>query len=132
LQKVYVEKKMQNNRQQFRCQFFLGFLVAFSGVSQRWELNKHYKNRAEIFLQNNDKKIRNRFFLISVSRFWAFLGEGSSKTRFKKYREKMDLALALVLFWPLTHPPTTGVADFFSWGRPLGWLGSSVDEIVPN
>jgi hypothetical protein len=39
------------------------------------------------------------FFLV---RFWAFLGEGSSKTRLKKYRKKN---LTPVLFWPLTHPP---------------------------
>jgi hypothetical protein len=47
--------------------------------------------------------------------FWTFLGEGSSKTRFKKYRKKQ---FDPVLFWPLTHPPTTGVTDFFLLAAP--------------
>jgi hypothetical protein len=31
--------------------------------------------------------------------------------------EKINLTL--VLFWPLTHPPTTGVTGFFFIGGPL-------------
>jgi hypothetical protein len=42
------------------------------------------KNRVEKFLQKNRQKIQTRFFLdFLLSRFWAFLGEGSSKTRQK-------------------------------------------------
>jgi hypothetical protein len=51
-----------------------------------------------------------RFFL---SRFWAFLGEGSLKNP-KQNIEKINMTL--VLFWPLTHPPTTWVT---AW-RPRG------------
>jgi hypothetical protein len=44
---LHVENFSQRNRQKFRCQFFLDFFwfLAFSGVSHRWELKKHYKKR---------------------------------------------------------------------------------------
>jgi hypothetical protein len=49
--------------------------IAFSGVTQRWE----FKNTQKTFLQKafdqKSKTVFSRFFL---SRFWAFLGEGSS------------------------------------------------------
>jgi hypothetical protein len=56
-----------------------------------------------------------------LSPFWAFLGEGRSKTpHAHKYQKKN---LTPVLFWPLTRPPTTpvggGVAVFWFLG-PLG------------
>jgi hypothetical protein len=86
----------QKSRQKIRCQFFLdlfGF-IAFSGVSQRSELKKHTKKRfakniMEIgfefkFFKQIRPKMQNRFFSIfgkKFSRFWVFLGEGSSKTR---------------------------------------------------
>jgi hypothetical protein len=39
-------------------------------------------NRVEKFVQKIDQKSKNRIFLEFVlSRFWAFLGEGSLKTR---------------------------------------------------
>jgi hypothetical protein len=50
-----------------------------------------------------------------LSRFGAFLGEGSSKTRLKNVEITNP---TLVLFWPLTYPPTTGVADFCFFGGP--------------
>jgi hypothetical protein len=37
----------------------------------------------------------------------------------KHDKKSQKINLTLVLFWPLTHPPTTGVTDFFL-GRPLG------------
>jgi hypothetical protein len=67
-----------------------------------------------------DKKSKTgfcRFLFYHV--FWAFLGEGSSKTPSKKYRK---MVLTLFLFWPLTHPPTTGATDFF-WPAPCIQLG---------
>jgi hypothetical protein len=67
-----------------------------------------------------DKNLKPIFFSIFFSRFWAFLGEGSSKTR-QKDIEKINPTL--VLFWPLsclTHPSTTGATDFFWAGPPLG------------
>jgi hypothetical protein len=44
--------------------------------------NPNMKNRVEKFLQKIRPKVQNRLFLdFFLSRFWAFLGEGSSKTR---------------------------------------------------
>jgi hypothetical protein len=71
-----------------------------------------------------DKKSKTDFCRFVLSRFWAFPGEGSSKTPLNKSKNN----LTLVLFWPLTHPPTTGVADFFFAG-PLPKIGT---EIHPN
>jgi hypothetical protein len=89
--------------------------IAFSGVSQRWEFksttkNVLPKNCVEKFLQKIDKNPKPFCFRQKISRSWAFLGGGSSKTPF-------FFLMTLVLFWPLTHPPTTGVTDLF-W-RPL-------------
>jgi hypothetical protein len=88
-------------------------LIAFSGVSQQWEFKNTTKNvlqksRRKVFTKKSTKHpnpIPPRF---SLSRFWAFLGKGSSKIPFKKMPKTN---LTLVLFWPLTHPPTTGVTD---------------------
>jgi hypothetical protein len=51
-------------------------------------VQKHYKKRfakkigVDKFLQKIRQKIQNRLFLeFCLSRFWAFLDEGSSKTR---------------------------------------------------
>jgi hypothetical protein len=88
-------------------------------------VQKHYKKRfakkivSKSFYKKIDQKSKTDFFSFFLSRWWAFLGEGSSKTRLKKYRK---INLTLVLFWPLTHPPTTGVTDFFFIGGPLARL----------
>jgi hypothetical protein len=46
---------------------------------------------------------------------FSFLGKGSSK-KTEKYFEKA--CLTLLLFWPLTYPPSTGVSDFFVLAAP--------------
>jgi hypothetical protein len=91
--------------------------VFFSdGSSKTLQKTFYKKNRVEKFLQKIRPKTQNRLFLdFFLSRFWAFLDEGSSKTRFKKKKN-----LALVLFGTLTRPPTTGVTDLFIFCRPLG------------
>jgi hypothetical protein len=87
------------------------------GSSKTLQKTYYQKNRVEKFLQKIRPKIQNRLFLeYFSSRFWAFLDAGSSKTRLKKYQK---INLTLVLFRTLTHPPTTGVPDFF-FCRPLG------------
>jgi hypothetical protein len=101
--------------------------IAVSGVSQRWELKKYYKNyykktfckinRVEKFLQNSRPKVQNGFFLgFVLSRFLAFLGEGSSKTPFKKLHPKKTDPGPFLASDPPTH---TGVTGFGFW-RPLG------------
>jgi hypothetical protein len=54
----------------------------------------------------NPNPIFPRFSFITT--FWAFLGEGSSKTRSNKKTN-----LTPFFFRTLIHPPTTGVTDFF-------------------
>jgi hypothetical protein len=88
----------------------------------------HYKKRftkkscrkaLQSIRQKNPKPI---VFSICLLRFWAFIGEGNSKTRKKNIEGTNPIP---VLFWPLTHPATTGVTDLFC--RPqspweiLGW-----------
>jgi hypothetical protein len=52
-------------------------------------VQKHYKKRftkkivSQSFYKKIDKKSKTEFFSIFLSRFGAFLGEGSSKTRYK-------------------------------------------------
>jgi hypothetical protein len=85
-------------------------------------VQKHYKKRftkkivSKSFYKKIDQKSKTDFFSDSLlSRFWAFLDEGSSKTRQKNIGKKN---LTLVLFRTLSHPPTTGVPGFF-FCRPL-------------
>jgi hypothetical protein len=92
---------------------FFGF-IAFSGVSQRWELKNttiffYKKNRVEKFLQKIDQKPKTDLFAFFYHVFGRFSVRGV-----KKHGKKIDkINLTLVLFWPLTHPPTTGLTDFF-------------------
>jgi hypothetical protein len=91
--------------------------IAFSGVSQRWQIKKIQKTFCKKIVSKriytkNRQKIQNRFFLdFLLSRFWALLGEGSSKTPLKSINKN----LALVLFLasdPPTHPPRGSPALF--------------------
>jgi hypothetical protein len=75
---------------------YFGF-IAFSGVSQRWEFknttkNVLQKNRVEKFLQKKSTKKSKTDFILGfvLSRFWAFLGEGSAKTQYKNIPKKTD------------------------------------------
>jgi hypothetical protein len=104
---------------------FLFFcFIAFSGVFQRWEFKSTTKNVLQkkscrkVFNTKFDQKpkIQNRLFSnFFLSRSWAFLDEGSKKTR-QKNIEKINLTL--VLFRTLTHPPTTVVPVFFILPAP--------------
>ena len=86
--------------------------IVFSNVSQRVEfkaLQKTFccfaRNSCRKVFTKNRQKIQNRiFFLCFVfSRFWAFFGEGSSKTPPEKYRKKTDPGPFLASDPP--HPP---------------------------
>jgi hypothetical protein len=84
----------------------------------RWD----FKNTTKNILQGSHKTVVSKGFYNKnrqkpktdclsalLSRFWAFLGEGSSKTPQKNVKKRY---LTLVIFLPLTHPLTTGVTDF--------------------
>jgi hypothetical protein len=84
-------------------------------------VQKHYKKRftkkivSQSFYKKFDQKSKTDFFSkFILSRFWAFLDEGSSKTRPKKDRKNKSDPSPFSYF----DPPTTGVTDFFFW-RPL-------------
>jgi hypothetical protein len=68
-----------------------------------------------LYKQSDHKSTTDFFSLFVFSLFWAFLDEGISKTR-KNNIKKINLTL--VIFRTLTHPPTTGVTDFFLFGGP--------------
>jgi hypothetical protein len=105
LPKVHIKNFFQKKRQKKQRQFFSTFfcfivvrVVLSAGSSKQTTKNVLQKNRAEKFLQENrQKKIR------VLSRCWAFLDEGSYKTRGGNRNNP-----ALFILGPLTHPPTTG------------------------
>jgi hypothetical protein len=83
-------------------------------------------NPVEKFYKKIDKKPKPMFSRFRLSRFWAFLDKGSVKKHHfkKKYREKN---LTLVLFWPLTHPPTHhGGHRLFVLAAPCSRPGDSL------
>jgi hypothetical protein len=85
------------------------------GVQKHYKKTFYKKVLSKSFNKKFDQKSKTDFFsFLVLSRFRAFLGEGSSKTRYKNIKKN----LTLVLFWPLTHPPTTGVTGFFFLAAP--------------
>jgi hypothetical protein len=102
LQKVNVENFSQNNRNFFDVSFSSTFLFyRVFGCFSTIGVQKHYKKRftkkivSKSFYKKFDQNSQTDFFSIVLSRFWAFLGEGSSKTTTKKIPKKY---LTLVLF----------------------------------
>jgi hypothetical protein len=83
--------------------------IAFSGISQRGKFKSTTekilkKNRVEKPSPKNRQKTQNRFFLgFVLSCFWAFLGEGSSKTRLKIQKNMTGPGT----FWRPRNQPTT-------------------------
>jgi hypothetical protein len=125
LQKVHVENFFQQiDKKPMSVVPQLFCFIAFSGVSQRWE----FKNTTKMFykkscrkvftkkLKKNHLKIPNRFFLEC---FYHVFGRFSMRGVQKHDKKIYTQIWTLVLFWPLTYPPTTGVTDFV-FCRPLG------------
>jgi hypothetical protein len=116
-----------------RLLLFYRIFGCFSAMGVQKHCKKRFAKKivSKSFYKKIDQKSKTDFFTIfCLSRFWVFLAEESSKTLQKKYRKKINLTL--VLFWPLTHPPTTGVADlFFNW-RPLALLGAGLGHDMPT
>jgi hypothetical protein len=94
----------------------------FFGCFPAMGVQKHYKKRftkkivSKSFYKKFDQKSKTDFFSKFVfSRFWAFLDEGSSKTRLKKYRKHKPDPSPFSYSDPPTHH---GGHRFFFW-RPL-------------
>jgi hypothetical protein len=84
------------------------------GSSKTLQKTFYKKIASKSVYKKIDKKSQTDFLFSCFSRFWAFIGEGSLKHH-KKYKK---INLTLVLFWPLTLPPITGVTNFcFGGGR---------------
>jgi hypothetical protein len=112
----------------FSSTFFVlsHFRVFFSdGSSKTLQRTKNVlqKNRVEKFLQKKSTKSPKPTFsrILFYHVFGRFSVRGVQKHD-KKISKKINLTL--VLFWPLTHPPTTGVTDFFFNWRPLVYLST--------
>jgi hypothetical protein len=93
------------------------------GVQKHYQKRFTKKKRVEKFLQKNRPKIQNRFFPRFFYRVVGrFSARGVQEHHFFFNRQNESYPR---FFWPLTHPPTTGVADLFFllfgglW-RPLG------------
>jgi hypothetical protein len=122
LQQVHVEncsRKLYQNFDGTVCSMFLVLsrfqVLRSDGSSKTLQRTFCKKIVSNIFYKKIDKTSKTDFYRFCLSRFGAFLGDGSSKTLQTISRKK----LTLVLFWPLTHPPTTGVTDFFFAGPLL-------------
>jgi hypothetical protein len=122
LSKTFPKTSTKNFDVSFSSTFFVlsRFWVFLSDGSSKALQKTFYilqkKSCRKVFLKKSTKNPKPTFSRFFLSRFWAFLDEGSSKTRLKKYRK---INLTLVLFRTLTHPPTTGVTDFFFAGPLL-------------
>jgi hypothetical protein len=89
--------------------------IAFSSAFHRWELKKQQKIFCKQILSktNRNKKIQTDFSSIFFHQVFGRFSVRGVKTMLKKLKNHPK-NLTLVLFWPLTHPPTTGVTDLFS------------------
>jgi hypothetical protein len=94
-----VIKKIEKNR--------FGFLVSAIGVQQHFKKTFCKKNVSKTFYKKIDKHPKPICFSICFNHvFGRFLVRGVL-THHKTNQ-------TLVLFWLLTHPPTTGVTGFFA------------------
>jgi hypothetical protein len=122
-QKVRVENFPQNFDKNFDVSFspttfvLSHFRVFFSDGSSK-TLPKTFCKKivSEKFYKKFDQKSKTDFFSIFFYHVFGRFSVRGVQKHDKKNIEKINLTL--VLFWPLTHPPTTGVTDFFYW-RPL-------------
>jgi hypothetical protein len=65
---------------------------------------------SNFFCKTIDQKSETDFFRFFVYHVFGRFSVRGVQKRHKKYRK---IILTLVLFWSLTHPPTTGVTDLF-------------------
>jgi hypothetical protein len=118
LQKVHVENLSHKNRRNLDVSFFStssGFIASL-GISQRWNsktLDKAFINKPcrKAFPKKIDKKPETIFWSISFITFLVF-GRFSVRGVQKQHTKYKKKNPTLAFFWPLPHPPTTGVTDF--------------------
>jgi hypothetical protein len=89
-------------------------------------VQKHYKKRftkkivSKSFYKKIDQKSKTDCF---SNFFYHVFGRFSMRGVQKHDKKYQKINLTLVLFRTLTHPPTTGVPDYFFAG-PLGAVGT--------
>jgi hypothetical protein len=103
--------------------------IAFSGVSQQWEFKNTTKNRVERFLQENREKSQTDFSRFFITCLGVLPVRGVQKHHKKYVYENINLTL--VLFRPLTHPPTTG-SPGFCFGGPMRRYNTFYGLISPS
>jgi hypothetical protein len=97
-------------------------------------VQKHYKKRfakkimSKVFYKKFDQKSKTDFFSKFVSsRFWAFLDEGSSKTRLKKYRKNNPPPSPFSYSDPPTHHGGPRLFSFLP--APWGDMGGGSTHV---
>jgi hypothetical protein len=104
----------KDNRQKLRCQFSSApFVLSRVQVLLSDGSSKTPQKGFTKKSTKNPKPIISRFSFITF--LWAFLVRGVKENTAKNTGKTN---LTPVLFWPLTHPSTTGFTDFF-FGGPL-------------
>jgi hypothetical protein len=94
--------------------FSLVFFSTFLGVTQRWEFKTPQKTfvkqiMSKSFYKKSTKNPKPIFF----SRFCFIVFGRFSARGFKNTPKNIKKYVTLLLFWPLTHPPTTGSSVLF-------------------
>jgi hypothetical protein len=97
--------------------------IAFSGVSQRWEFKNTTKcvlqkgSCRKVFTKKSTKKNKTDLFSIFFITFWAFLREGSSKTRQNNLEKKLISPGTFFFFGPRgpRNQPTTNHVNTSTW-----------------
>jgi hypothetical protein len=120
LQKVHVEKKSKISTKNSMSVFPRLFCYRVFGCVSAMGVRKHYKKRStkkivsKFVYKQFDQKSKTDFFSIL---FYHVFGRFSMRGVQKHDKTNIEkINLTLVLFRTLTHPPTTGVTDFFFAG----------------
>jgi hypothetical protein len=91
----------------------MGVQKHYKNVLQKKRCRKAFTKKSTKKSTKNSKPIFLDFFTHVFGRFSV---RGVQKHLLKNIKQ---INLTLVLFWPLTHPPTAGVTGFVFGGGPL-------------
>jgi hypothetical protein len=91
--------------------------IFFFGRFSAMGVQKHTKKRSAKTIVSKSfckkiEKIQNRFFSILLYHVFGRFSARGVQIDHQKYRGGK---MTLVLFWPLTHSPTTGFTEYFVW-----------------